>query len=135
MHSNAKGRIQVVPDVFKLGNSKQKDIGLGRKDNFTRKIKNSALSWISLADKVHQYATDPRYWYSDYWHIGQTYNKKQSFTNIRVPINDMEMMMMMMSFICSCNKRATVTNKLCTCMEGMIYITLVNSYQHVWFTP
>ena len=91
MHSNAKGRIQVVPDVFKLGNSKQKDIGLGRKDNFTRKIKNSALSWISLADKVHQYATDPRYWYSDYWHIGQTYNKKQSFTNIRVPINDMEM--------------------------------------------
>jgi hypothetical protein len=90
MHPHTQGRIQLVPDVFKFGSSKQKDTGSWcSKDHFTRKISISAPAWTPIEDKLHQYATDPRY--SGYWHIGQTYNKKMSFTNVRVPINDMEM--------------------------------------------
>jgi hypothetical protein len=90
MHSHTQGRIQLVPDVFKFGSSKQKDIrswcGI---DQFRQKVSISAPTWVSEADHLHEYATDPRY--CGYWHIGQTYNKKMSFTNVRVPINDMEM--------------------------------------------
>ena len=90
MHSHTQGRIQLVPDVFKFGSSKQKDIrSWCGKDEFRRKISISAPNWNSKVDELHEYATDPRY--CGYWHIGQTYNKKMSFTNSRVPINDMEM--------------------------------------------
>jgi hypothetical protein len=91
MHSHSKGRIQLVPDVFKLGNSKHKDQDKAfvKKLHFERKVQHLASSWGSLAAQLYEYATDPRY--SGYWHIGQTYNKKQNFTNARVPINVMEM--------------------------------------------
>jgi hypothetical protein len=86
MHHHSKGRIQLVPDVFKLGISKHKDKAFVHKHHFQEKLGDISGS---LADHLYEYATDPRY--SGYWHIGQTYNKKQSFTNARVPINDMEM--------------------------------------------
>jgi hypothetical protein len=89
MHKHAKGRIQLVPDVFKLGNSKQQDTAFVSKGHLQQKLHQSAPAWSGIADRLHQYATDPRY--SGYWHVGQTYTKKQSFTNARVPINDMEM--------------------------------------------
>jgi len=94
LHAQRKGRIQLIPDTFKQGkqNATIKHnaiVEFVTKDHLQSKMQNSAPSYIRLLDKVHAIVNDHRY--HPYWHIGQLYNKKQSFTNMRVPTNDMEM--------------------------------------------
>ena len=86
MHNSAKGRIQLIPDVFKM---KRKTTEILQLDNLKTYINYKMPIWSSFSDHLHEIATDLRY--SGYWHIGQTYNKKQYFTNVKVPVNDMEM--------------------------------------------
>ena len=92
MHPQALGRLQLVPDVFRLNNSNSVQADYVQKDNLAAKIGMSATHWNhrpKVVNALHSCAVDPRY--CGYWHIGQTYTKKQSFTTVKVPINDMEM--------------------------------------------
>jgi len=89
-----KGRIQLIPDVFKMGKhnvlSKHNITSeFVSKTHMQTKMQKSASTFMHLLDKVHAIVNEHRYY--PYWHIGQLYNKKQSFTNMRIPTNDMEM--------------------------------------------
>jgi hypothetical protein len=92
MHPHALGRLQLVPDVFRLDNSNRVQDHYVKQDTLSAKIRQSANFWgyhTKVVRALHACAVDPRY--CGYWHIGQTYTKKQSFTTVKVPINDMEM--------------------------------------------
>jgi hypothetical protein len=97
MHEHAHGRIQLVPDVFKMNNSvkmnnSREEPGTPRliesKDHFTAFLADKSF-FVACSDKLYDFATNARYY--GYWHIGQSYNKKLEFANTRVPCNDMEM--------------------------------------------
>jgi hypothetical protein len=89
MHEGALGRLQLVPDVFRLGQQKPTNCSWFPNDRFSESLRALAPALLANENAMYDFAVDPRY--SGYWHIGQTYTKKQSFTNIKVPINDMEM--------------------------------------------
>jgi hypothetical protein len=89
MHQHARGRIQLVPDVFKMNNSEQATLGLiESKEHFAAFLKDKSF-FVDCVDKLYDFATNARYY--GYWHIGQSYNKKLEFASTRVPCNDMEM--------------------------------------------
>ena len=90
MHQHARGRIQLVPDVFKMNNSEQARFNclIEKKEHFTKFLKDKSFL-VACGDELHEFATNARYY--GYWHIGQSYNKKLEFANTRVPCNDMEM--------------------------------------------
>ena len=94
LHPMSSGRIQLIPDVFRLGKQNEKNkhnasVGVVSKHNVFLKLQESSPSCVDLAEQMYEIVNDRRY--HPYWHIGQLYNKKQSFTNMRVPTNDMEM--------------------------------------------
>jgi hypothetical protein len=78
MHAKTRGTLQLVPDVFSSSYQRTQDwyfealkLHLDNDD-----ILRSALDYRQLG----------------YWHIGQTYTKKLSFSGPRAPTNDNEMM-------------------------------------------
>jgi len=95
LYQTSTGRIQLIPDVFRLGKlGKQNETSKHNTEfvsvqHLRRKLQEAAPGHEQLATKMHAIVNDRRY--HPYWHIGQLYNKKQSFTNMRVPTNDMEM--------------------------------------------
>jgi hypothetical protein len=93
MHAGTMGRLQLVPDVFRIDNAglkNRQDYEYVKQDHVITIMNKQAPKWTTLqARELFNQAVDRRY--SGYWHIGQTYTKKQSFTTVKVPINDMEM--------------------------------------------
>jgi hypothetical protein len=82
MHENAKGVFQLLPDVLSFSYTRQDDLyskaleTLVGADVYMKSMINCALDYRQVG----------------YWHIGQTYTKKLSFSGPRAPTNDNEMM-------------------------------------------
>jgi hypothetical protein len=77
MHAKTRGTLQLVPDVLSLSYTRTDDW-------FSKELKNQ------IRDDFVRCALDYRQ--LGYWHIGQTYTKKLSFSGPRAPTNDNEMM-------------------------------------------
>ena len=92
MHSDSIGRIQLMPAVYKIDAAHKKGNNFKhhlKETHLQSLLRNAGFALDKTLTMLHAFATDSRY--SGYWHIGQTYTKKQCFTTLYVPTNDMEM--------------------------------------------
>lgn len=88
MTSKMAGKFQLIPDVYKLSHDSNKfgcsyidSENIAHDDDYTL----DRDTWMKiLSTHVKDYRT------SGYWHIGQTYTKKERFSTTIVPVNDME---------------------------------------------
>jgi hypothetical protein len=78
MNPQTKGTLQLLPDVFSVGYTRKQDKYY---DELVRVLSNCTLAECALD-----------YRQQGYWNIGQTYTKKQCFSDSRAPTNDGEMM-------------------------------------------
>jgi hypothetical protein len=78
MDAQTKGTLQLVPDVFSVGYTRKKDKYY---EGLLLALPNSTVAECALD-----------YRQQGYWHIGQTYTKKQCFSDSLAPTNDGEMM-------------------------------------------
>lgn len=91
MHDKNYGIIQLVPRVNKIDVQKKQPDPSYHVFEAVVRLKCSQHGWTSSNVLKHlvAFVTEPMY--NGYWHIGQTYTKKQSFTTVQVPVNDSEM--------------------------------------------
>ena len=84
MHPFTKGTWQLIPDTFSFSQKRKHDVYAENLQEVFSKVPEKER------DVIIHHVLDYRI--QGYWHIGQVYTKKQSFSEVSAPCNDMEMM-------------------------------------------
>jgi len=84
MHPFTKGTWQLIPDTFSFSQKRKHDVYAEHLEEL--------FSGATEKERVVIMHHVLDYRIQGYWHIGQVYTKKQSFSEVSAPCNDMEMM-------------------------------------------